>query len=165
MSPIAGLKVGTVQKTERRPGIQPRETKQVFLSLFKVPEPFPFGVTYCLSLVWSAPNPFQVSLFTLDGRNPAPPKKPRNENSPANSDQQGFQPWCQSGAKWISSVRGIIGYPPSLRLSRACQGQRHKSEASRHLETRPGRRAAQPHPKAHSKRLGSSQFESLALDQ
>ena len=45
-------------------------------------------------------------LRTVDGRTPASPEKPQNDDSPANANQQWFQP-C---AKWISqpSTVGVL---------------------------------------------------------
>ena len=40
---------------------------------------------------------------TVDGQNPAPPKKPWNVDSPVNSNNQCFL-WFQRGAKWISQA-------------------------------------------------------------
>ena len=34
----------------------------------------------------------------------APPKKPWDDDSSANTNKHWFQPWFQSGAKWISSI-------------------------------------------------------------
>ena len=35
----------------------------------------------------------------------APPKKPWNDDSLVNTNEQSFQPWFQSGAKWISPIQ------------------------------------------------------------
>ena len=45
------------------------------------------------------------SMNTVDGRNPAPPKKPWNDDCPANANNSWFQPWFESGVRWISSIR------------------------------------------------------------
>ena len=41
-------------------------------------------------------------IHTVDGRNPVPPKKPRNNDSPVNANKRYGFPWFPSGAKWIS---------------------------------------------------------------
>ena len=42
----------------------------------------------------------------MDGRNPAPPKKPWNDDSPVNANEQ----WFATVSKWcrISSIHSII---------------------------------------------------------
>ena len=39
-------------------------------------------------------------ILTVDGRNPAPPKKPWNDGSPVNPNKPWFQPWFESGANY-----------------------------------------------------------------
>ena len=50
---------------------------------------------------------------TVDGRNPAPPKKPWKDDSPVNTNKQWFQPRIPSGANWFRNhpqyVSGWIG--------------------------------------------------------
>ena len=44
-----------------------------------------------------------IRWISVDGRNPAPPKKPWNVDSPVNTNQPWF-PMFPSSAKWISSI-------------------------------------------------------------
>ena len=44
----------------------------------------------------------------VDGQNPAPPKKPWNNNCLTNANKRYGCPWFPSSAKWISSIHGII---------------------------------------------------------
>ena len=43
-----------------------------------------------------------VFRHTVDGQNPAPPKKPWNDDSPIPTNND--FPWFQGGAKWISTI-------------------------------------------------------------
>ena len=57
---------------------------------------------------------------TVDGPNPAPPRKPWNHVFPVNSNE----PWFESGAKWISSIHsraGHLNFHP--RFPRLCGSQ------------------------------------------
>ena len=53
----------------------------------------------------------------------ASPKKLWNDDSPANANKQWFQPWFQSGAKWILSIHSMgslaLYWDPSRWLSLA----------------------------------------------
>ena len=57
-----------------------------------------------------------IRRHTVDGRNPAPPQRPWKVDSPVNTNEQWFQPWLPSGAKWILSIHGINSASRSLRV-------------------------------------------------
>ena len=44
---------------------------------------------------------------TVDGRNPAPSKTPRNDDPSVNTNAQWFQPWFPSGAEFCPPTGGV----------------------------------------------------------
>ena len=57
-----------------------------------------FTVCYGLVMGYPAFKGCNMAIHTADGRNPAPCKKLWDDDSPANTNKQWFQPWFQSGA-------------------------------------------------------------------
>ena len=56
----------------------------------------------------------------MDGRNPAPSKKPSDDDSALNTNKHGFQPWFQSGASTVSQANMNVQGPSSSRTA-ICQ--------------------------------------------
>ena len=59
------------------------------------------------------PQTLPATINTVDGRNPAPRKKPWNDDFSGNTTKNGF-PWFQSGAGFRASTVGMLpGFPCS----------------------------------------------------
>ena len=70
----------------------------------------------------SFPQPARRSrnsvILRMDEIHFTPAKKPWKDDSPVNTHKLWCQPWCQSGAKWISSIHSITNHHTAMRQTR-----------------------------------------------